>query len=174
MTTVKFASWLVSMDHASPASVKGHAVVCVTFYEQGFGALLHRFLHSLLWSYGLELHNLTPSGILHIAAFVTLCEVYIGIEPHLILWNHFFWARLWQGLDAGAASLGSVDILVLFRPEADSYFSIPLPDPPVRWQKAWFLVKNNANAPLLMFTGGRPIPHPNWEYVVAWSDLHRL
>jgi hypothetical protein len=25
-----------------------------------------------------------------------------------------------------------------------------------------------------MFTGGRPIPHPYWEYGVAWADLHRL
>jgi hypothetical protein len=25
-----------------------------------------------------------------------------------------------------------------------------------------------------MFTGGRPVPHPNWEYGVAQVDLHRL
>jgi hypothetical protein len=25
-----------------------------------------------------------------------------------------------------------------------------------------------------MLTGGRPIPHPNWEYGVAWANLHRL
>jgi hypothetical protein len=40
----------------------------------------------------LELHHLTPSEILHMAAFVTLCEAYIGIEPSLNLWSHFFWA----------------------------------------------------------------------------------
>jgi hypothetical protein len=28
------------------------------------------------------MHHLTPSGILHIAAFVTLCESYMGIYPH--------------------------------------------------------------------------------------------
>jgi hypothetical protein len=38
----------------------------------------------LLLHYGLELHNLTPSGIMHIAAFVTLCEAYMGIDS-------FFW-----------------------------------------------------------------------------------
>jgi hypothetical protein len=32
---------------------------------------------SLLQFYGLELHHLTPSGILHIAAFITLCEAYV-------------------------------------------------------------------------------------------------
>jgi hypothetical protein len=35
--------------------------------------------------YSLELPNLTSSGILHMAAFVTLCEAYMGIEPHFNL-----------------------------------------------------------------------------------------
>jgi hypothetical protein len=72
----------------------------------------HRFLHSLLQFYGLELHHLTPSGILHIAAFVTLCEAFMGIEPHLDLWNYFFRARLRQVSDATTTVLGSVDLLV--------------------------------------------------------------
>jgi hypothetical protein len=28
------------------------------------------------------------------AAFVTLCEAYMGIEPHFDLWNYFFCAQL--------------------------------------------------------------------------------
>jgi hypothetical protein len=50
----------------------------------------HRFLHSLLQFHGQELHQLTPLGILHMATFVTLCEAYVGIEPHFELWNYFF------------------------------------------------------------------------------------
>jgi hypothetical protein len=42
------------------------------FYEQGFGVPSHQFLLSLLQFYALELHHLTLSGILHMAAFVTL------------------------------------------------------------------------------------------------------
>jgi hypothetical protein len=83
MTAVKFATCLVPMGPISPAPVERFIMVCATFYERGFGLPLHRFLRSLLWSYGLELHHLTPSGILHMAAFVTLCETYIGIEPPL-------------------------------------------------------------------------------------------
>jgi hypothetical protein len=174
MIAAKFATCLVSVEPASPALAKGHVVVCATFYEQGFGVPSHWFLRTLLRSYGLELHHLTPLGILHMGAFMTLCEAYIGIEPHLDLWNHFFGARLRQGSDAGAASLGSVDILVHSRPAVDSYFFIPLPDPPIGWQKAWFLVNNDSDAPLPTFMCGHPIPHPNWEYGVSRSDLHRL
>jgi hypothetical protein len=69
-------------------------VACAMFYERGFGVPSHQFLHSLLQFYDLELHHLTSSGILHIAAFVTLCEAYMGIEPNFNLWNYFCRARL--------------------------------------------------------------------------------
>jgi hypothetical protein len=85
MIVVDCASYLVPVDLASPALARGYIVVCAVFYERGFGVSSHRFLYSLLQSYGLELHHLTPSRILHMVAFVTLCEAYIGIEPHLKL-----------------------------------------------------------------------------------------
>jgi hypothetical protein len=56
-----------------------------TFYERGFSGPLHQFLSSHLWYYVLELHYLAPSGVLHIMAFVTLCEAYLGIYPDLDL-----------------------------------------------------------------------------------------
>jgi hypothetical protein len=50
---------------------------------------------------------LTPSGILHMAAFMTLCEAYMGIEPHFDLWNYFFRAQVQQGSNAEMTALGS-------------------------------------------------------------------
>jgi hypothetical protein len=125
MTMAELATCLVPMGPESLAPVEGFIVVCVAFHEQGFGLLSHQFLCSLLWSYGLEMHHLTPSGILHVAAFVTLCEAYIGIEPPFNLWSHFFRAQLRHYMGAGVASLGSVDILVCYSPGAYSCFSIP-------------------------------------------------
>jgi hypothetical protein len=40
-----------------------------------------------------QLHQLTPNSILHIAGFVTLCESFLGIEPHFLLWRSIFWLR---------------------------------------------------------------------------------
>jgi hypothetical protein len=79
--------------------------------REGFGVPSHQFLHSLLQFYGLELHHLTPSRILHMVAFVTLCEAYMGIETLFNMWKYFFHAQL-QGLDAEAVTLGNVDIFV--------------------------------------------------------------
>jgi hypothetical protein len=103
MTAVELATCHVPEDPASPPLVGGYVGACTTFYEQRFGVPSHQFLRSLLQFYVLELHHQTPSGILHIVTFMTLCEAFMGIEPHFHLWNYFFRARLRQGSDAAAA-----------------------------------------------------------------------
>jgi hypothetical protein len=35
-----------------------------------------------------ELHQLTPNSIFHIACFITLCEAFLGISPHWGLWKY--------------------------------------------------------------------------------------
>jgi hypothetical protein len=62
----------VPEDPAFRAPTEGYMVSFVVIYERGFGMPPHRFLHSLLWYYGLELHHRTSSRVLHIAAFVTV------------------------------------------------------------------------------------------------------
>jgi hypothetical protein len=112
MTAAESTTYRVPKDLASPILVGGYIMVCVMFYEQGFGVSSHRFLCSLLQFYGLELCHLAPSRILHMAAFMTLCEAYMGIEPHFNLWNYFFYAWLQQGSNIEMTVLGSVDIYV--------------------------------------------------------------
>jgi hypothetical protein len=63
--------------------------------------------------------------------------------------------------------LGSVDIFVRFGPGVDPYFLLLMLDPPVRWRKVWFFLWNDADAPLPVFMGSRPIPQPKWGYGVA-------
>jgi CxxC motif-containing protein (DUF1111 family) len=92
MTAAELATSRVPEDPTSPTAAGGCVMACVAFYERGFSVPSHRFLHSLLYFHDLELHHLTPSVILHMTAFVTLCEVYMGIESHFDLWNYFFHA----------------------------------------------------------------------------------
>jgi hypothetical protein len=92
MTAVELATYQLPKDPVSPMPVRAY-VACVALYEQGFSVPSHLFLRSSLQYYSIELHHLTPSRIMHITAFVTLCEAYIGIKPHFDLWNHFFRVR---------------------------------------------------------------------------------
>jgi hypothetical protein len=40
-----------------------------------------------------QLHHLTPNSILHIACFITLCESFLGIDLHWVLWKFIFCLR---------------------------------------------------------------------------------
>jgi hypothetical protein len=88
------ACW-VPEDPALPAPAEGYVVSFMAFYEQGFGMPQHWFHRSLLRYYGLELHHLTPVGVLHIiAAFVTLCGLTWGSTLNLICGTTFFTSNI--------------------------------------------------------------------------------
>jgi hypothetical protein len=63
----------------------GYRVMFLAFLLHGLSFFAHEFLHRLLFVYGVQLHQLTPNSILHIACFITLCESFLGVEPHWIL-----------------------------------------------------------------------------------------
>jgi hypothetical protein len=92
MVAAELKACCVPGDPTFPAPAEGYVASFVAFYEWIFGMPPHRFLCSLLWYYSLELHYLTPSGVLRIVAFVTLCEAYLGINLKLYLWKYF---RVW-------------------------------------------------------------------------------
>jgi hypothetical protein len=104
---------------------------------------------------------------MHMAVFMTLCGVYMGIEPHFNLWNYFFHVRLQQGLGAEGAVLDDVDIFVRSGLRVHPYFYLPKFGPPDGWWKVWFFLRNNTNAPLSVFMGSRPTPNPTRGMV--WS-----
>jgi hypothetical protein len=156
MIVGELATCRVPANPASPALMVGYVAVCSAFYKRGFGALPHGFLRSLLQLYGLELHHLTPLGIRHIAAFVTLCEAYMGIEPHFNLWNYLFRVRLWPDSNMEAAVWGCVEIYVCIMLGINPYFCLSVSNPSVGWWKEWFFLMNNASEPLPVVTGKHP------------------
>jgi hypothetical protein len=66
-----------------PKPPSGYRVMFLAFLLRGLSFPAHEFLHGLLFVYGMQLHQLTPNSILHIACFITLCESFLGIEPPL-------------------------------------------------------------------------------------------
>ena len=44
------------------------------------------------------MQHLNPTGVLHIAGFVTVCEAFLGMEPHMDLFRWIFNGRaLFEG-----------------------------------------------------------------------------
>jgi hypothetical protein len=158
MSVMEFGACRVPKDPVFPTPVEGYVVSFVAFYERGFGMPPHQFIRSLQWYYGLELHHLTPSGVLLIVAFVTLCEAYLGIDPDLDLLKYFFHVHCLQDPKVELTISGGAVIHVKLGHIKNPYLEIPMPRSMKRCRNKWFYLINDDSTPLLEFTGGRPVP----------------
>jgi hypothetical protein len=85
-----------------------------------------------------QLHQLTPNSILHIACFITLCESFLGIEPHWVLWKFLFRLRPSVSLSKSPELGGAV---VSVRAEAH-YLEFNMAASVQGWRKKWFYIKD--------------------------------
>ena len=83
-----FSGVIQAEDFPNPSG--GERVCFVPYLIRGVGFPIHPFLRGLLEYYGLQLHNFTPASILHIAGYVALCELFLGVEAHFELWRKLF------------------------------------------------------------------------------------
>ena len=71
----------------------GECVVFVDFLTRGLSFPLHEFFRGMLYAYGVQLHDLPPNSILHIAGFIVLCECFLGVHLHWGLWRRIFFVK---------------------------------------------------------------------------------
>ncbi|KAK1616783.1 hypothetical protein QYE76_022300 [Lolium multiflorum] len=72
----------------------------IYYAESDFRHPAHEFLRSLLFFYGIQLWQLTPNSILHLSIFITVCEAFLGINPHWGLWRKIFYVKRHNGNEA--------------------------------------------------------------------------
>jgi hypothetical protein len=63
------------------------------FAERRLSLPVSDFFKGLMGYYDIKYLNLNPNGIFHIAVFVHFCEAFLGIKPHWILFQKFFWVK---------------------------------------------------------------------------------
>jgi hypothetical protein len=125
-----------------PKPLSGYRVMFLAFLLCGLSFPAHEFLRGLLFVYGVQLHRLTPNSILHIACFVTLCESFLGIEPHWILWKFLFRLRPSVALSKKHELGGAV---VSARTEVH-YLEFSMAASVQGWKKKWFYIKDQKNS----------------------------
>jgi hypothetical protein len=125
-----------------PNPPSGCRVMFLAFLLRGLSFPTHEFLHGLLFVYGVQLHQLTPNSILHITCFVTLCESFLGIEPHWILWKFLFCLRPSVALSKKPELGGAV---VFVRSELH-YLEFNMAASVQGWRKKWFYIKDQKNS----------------------------
>jgi hypothetical protein len=107
-----------------PRPPAGFRVLFLAFLLRGLSLSSHPFLRGLLFAYGIQLHDLNPNTILHIVCFITLCECFLGIEPHWALWRRIFVIRRPQHYQTGSFSCQvreDVDYFNLQMPKKQSW-----------------------------------------------------
>jgi hypothetical protein len=113
-------------------------VMFLTFFLRGLSFPAHEFLRGLLFVYGVQLHQLTPNSILHIACFITLCKSFLGIEPHFLLWKFLFRLRPSVALSKKPELGGAI---VSIRAESQ-YLEFSMAASVQGWRKKWFNIKD--------------------------------
>jgi hypothetical protein len=121
-----------------PQPLSGYRVMFLSFLFCGLSLPAHEFLRGLLFVYGVQLHQLTPNSILHIACFVTLCESFLGIKPHFLIWRSIFRLRPSVALSNKPEVGGAV---VSMRAEAQ-YLDFCMSASVQGWRTKWFYIKD--------------------------------
>jgi hypothetical protein len=131
-----------------PKPPSGFRVMFLAFLLRGLSFPAHEFLRGLLFVYGVQLHQLTPNLILHIACFITFCESFLGIEPHFLLRKFLFRlcpsVALSKKLELGGA-------VVSIRVESQ-YLEFSMAASVQGWRKNGFISKTRKFLPLTSTT----------------------
>jgi hypothetical protein len=127
-----------------PNPPAGFTVMFLSFLHRGLSLPAHKFLHHLLRIYEIQLWQLTPNSILHLAIFITLCESFLGIEPHFGLWKKIFFVKRYNS-SGGSFVIGGVGFVA--RKEVN-YFNFPMRESVQGWRLKWFYIRDSPTAEL--------------------------
>ena len=103
----------------------------------------HPFFQAFLNFFGAQLHHFPPNTIVYLAAFVSMCENFLGCRPHWGLFKHIFTCRS-QSVKKANPSDGKTKVIqmcggvgIQMRGKS-SFPAIILPESVRGWQSTWF------------------------------------
>jgi hypothetical protein len=154
-------------DEAVPSPPAVYLVMFLTFLFCSLSLPTHELLRGLLFVYGVQLHQLTPNSLLHIACFITLCEAFLGIDPHWVFWKYLFRLRP-SGSLAEIPELAGPIISV--RSESQ-YLDFQMAQSVQGWRQKWFYIKdqkfsNSDQHGLALFDASKGLTK-----LTTWDDL---
>ncbi|KAK1605334.1 hypothetical protein QYE76_029007 [Lolium multiflorum] len=123
-----------AVSHPKPP--KGFTVMFTAFLFRGLSLPAHEFLFS---SFLLrDSAPVTPNSILHLSIFITVCEAFLGIDPHWGLWRKIFYVKRHNDSN-GPPVVGGVGFVV--RKEVD-YLDYPMKESVQGWRNKWFYLRD--------------------------------
>ena len=152
--------WIVpGPSEDEPKPPEGYVVSFMEYHRRGFGVPASRFFRAILFHFGIELQHLPPNSISQAAIFATLCEGFLGIDPH---WDLFLWYFKAE-LNSVASSKGKSSTRKAVRAggcvlhlrtldrkgvnRMEEYIVSRLTSSNKDWQRGWFYLRNDENEP---------------------------
>lgn len=118
----------------------------------------HRFVHEVLHHFKVALHELAPNRVQRLAAFVALCERYLGIDPHFDLFTYFFTAALVKPRCGTPPSPWVFCSIQMEETRVLEYPCVKLSTSNKEWHRGWFYLKNRDDGRLPEFSLNHNIP----------------
>ena len=121
--------------------------------------------------------HLTLNAVQHIAAFVALCEGFLGISPHFDLWWYLFTINLLKkqvGKQELSMPVGCASIH-LRNNQVNEYPSMHMSTSNKGWHSHWVYFKDDDVAPLPAFSGHiiEEVLEP-WKWGVPDKDKKKI
>ena len=86
----KISHRLPMVGQIIPTPEPHERVVFLPHFVHGLGFPLHPFIRGIMCYYGIDYHDLSPNSFLNISTFIVVCEAFLRISPHFILWLKIF------------------------------------------------------------------------------------
>jgi hypothetical protein len=164
MLILPSSGWdLLDPEVSVPAPGESHVVSFVFFHLIRFRVPVHPFVGRFFRHFGLWLHDLTSHGVTYLAVFVTLCECYLGIEPHIDLGRWIFCLNLNKDGDGSVQRIG-ITAIKLRNNLKLRYLELFFPTSEKGWHQKWFYLSDPSGS-LLAFSPyclGLVVP-PSWK-----------
>jgi hypothetical protein len=113
----------------------------VSFYEhlrRGFALLASNFLRQFLDHFHLQLHHIRVNAMMTFAAFVTLCEAYLGIWTSVELFRRLLYFKT-QTMDSIPVTCGAASF---YARKTAEFSGLKGKESYKKWQCSFFYVKN--------------------------------
>ena len=132
-----------------PQPQEGECVLLATHVDRGFYLPPNLFFRGFLNFFGAQLHHFTPNSIVYLAAFISLCENFLGFRPHWGLFKHIFNCRSQTVKKANPSDERTQVIqmcggLGIQTRGKSSFPAMILPDSVRGWQSTWFYCKDQS------------------------------
>jgi hypothetical protein len=134
--------WKAPTGEAFPTKDDKEQVIFASFFERKFNVPAGDFFRGLLYYYKLEQVHLIPNSIIVVLSFIHLCEVYLGIPPHFVLWRYFFQVKT-TGKRTGV--VGSVMFCLRSGLKVE-WINMDLQDNTTGWRSKWFYIPDQRPA----------------------------